>query len=112
MIVELYGLEVFGFHGAYDEEKASGQVFLFDVQLDVGDRGADDDLAGAVDYTEVAAAIRELSDSRRFDLLEALATATADLLHERFRPRRLRVRIRKRPAGLPVEFSAVTVERP
>ena len=112
MIVELYGLEVFGYHGAYDEEKASGQVFLFDVQLDVGDRGADDDLAGAVDYTEVAAAIRELSDARRFDLLEALATATADLLFERFRPRRLRLRIRKRPAGLPVEFSAVTVERP
>jgi dihydroneopterin aldolase len=87
-------------------------VFLFDVQLDVADRGADDDLAGAVDYTEVAAAIRELSDARRFDLLEALATKTADLLFERFRPRRLRVRIRKHPAGLPVEFSAVTVERP
>jgi len=112
VIVELQGLEVFGYHGAYEEEKASGQVFLFDVQLDVGDRGADDDLAAAVDYTEVAAAIRELSDARRFDLLEALATATADLLYERFRPRRLRVRIRKRPAGLPVEFSAVTVERP
>jgi dihydroneopterin aldolase len=112
MIVELYGLEVFGYHGAYEEEKSAGQMFLFDVQLDVGDRGADDDLAGAVDYTEVAAAIRALSDARRFDLLEALATATADALYERFRPRRLRVRIRKRPAGLPVEFSAVTVERP
>jgi dihydroneopterin aldolase len=111
VIVELYGLEVFGYHGAYPEERANGQIFLFDVQLDVGERGADDDLAGAVDYTEVAAAIRELSDARRFDLLEALATATADLLLERFRPRRLRVRIRKRPAGLPVEYSAVTVER-
>jgi dihydroneopterin aldolase len=112
VIVELQGLEVFGHHGAYAEEQRDGQVFLFDVELEVGERGADDRLAGAVDYTEVAAAIAELSGARRFDLLEALATATADLLLERFRPVRVRVRVRKRPAGLPVEHSAVMVERP
>jgi dihydroneopterin aldolase len=112
VIVELQGLEVFGRHGAYPEEQRDGQVFLFDVQLEVGERGADDRLEGAVDYTEVAEAIAELSDARRFDLLEALATATADLLFERFRPERVRVRVRKHPAGLPVEHSAVTVERP
>jgi dihydroneopterin aldolase len=112
MIVELHGLEVFGRHGAYEEEQRDGQVFLFDVELEVGDRGADDRLEGAVDYTEVAAAIREISDAQRFDLLEALATATADELHERFRPERVRVRVRKKPAGLAVEYSAVTAERP
>ena len=58
MIVELHGLEVFGRHGAYEEEQRDGQVFLFDVELEVGDRGADDRLEGAVDYTEVVAAIR------------------------------------------------------
>jgi dihydroneopterin aldolase len=112
MIVEVRGLEVFGRHGAYREEQANGQLFWFDVELEVGDRGADDDLAGAVDYTEVAAAIRTLSDERRFDLLEALATAVADDLVARFRPERLRLRVRKRPAGLAVEHSAVIVERP
>ena len=112
MIVELHGFEVFGRHGAYPEEQRDGQMFLFDVQLEVGERGADDRLEDAVDYTEVAAAIAELSDARRFDLLEALAAATADLLLERFQPERVRVRVRKRPAGLPVEHSAVTVERP
>ena len=112
MIVELHGLEVFGYHGAYAEEQRDGQRFWFDVELDVGERGADDDLAGAVDYTRVAAAVREVSDARRFDLLEALATTVADTLFERFAPARVRVRVRKRPADLPVEFSAVTVERP
>ena len=112
MIVELRGLEVFGYHGAYAEERADGQPFWFDVELEVGDRGADDRLEDAIDYTEVAAAIRALSDARRFDLLEALATAVADDLYARFRPEHLRLRIRKRPAGLPVEYSAVTVERP
>jgi len=112
LIVELVGLEVFGYHGAYDEERRDGQAFWFDVELDVGDRGANDRLDEAVDYTQVADAIRELSDARRFDLLEALATSVADALYERFRPNRLRLRVRKRPAGLPVEHSAVTVERP
>jgi dihydroneopterin aldolase len=112
MIVELIGLEVFGRHGAYDEEKRDGQLFLFDVELEVGERGASDRLDEALDYTKVAAAIRELSDTRRFDLIEALATATADLLYERFAPERVRVRVRKRPAGLKVEHSAAIVERP
>jgi dihydroneopterin aldolase len=112
MIVELHGLEVFGYHGAYEEEQRDGQLFLFDVQLDVGDRGADDVLETAVDYTHVAAKIRELSDARRFGLLEALASSIADALYEQFEPRRLKLRVRKQPAGLGVEHSAVIVERP
>jgi dihydroneopterin aldolase len=112
MIVELKGLEVFGHHGAYEEERRRGQPFWFDVELEVGDRGADDELAHAVDYTKVAAAIRELSDGREFRLLEALATAVADDLVARFPVERAVVRVRKRPAGLPVEHSAVTARRP
>ena len=54
-------------------------------------------------------------NERRFDLLEALATAVADALVERFSPESVVVRVRKphvRPAGLEVEYSAVTVARP
>jgi dihydroneopterin aldolase len=114
MKVELRGVELHGFHGAYAEEQRDGQRFLYDVELEVGERGADDDLAHAVDYTEVAAAIREVNE-QRFDLLEALATTLADTLLERFAPESVLVRVRKpevRPAGLTVEFSAVTVRRP
>jgi 7,8-dihydroneopterin aldolase/epimerase/oxygenase len=112
MIVELKGLEVFGHHGAYEEEQRDGQLFLWDVQLDVGERGADDDLETAIDYTRVAARIRELSDARRFDLIEALATHVADALFAEFAPARLKVRVRKQPAGLGVEYSAAIVSRP
>ena len=92
---------MFGYHGVEEEEQRLGQLFLFDVELEVGERGADDRLENAVDYTQVAAAIRELSNARRFDLLEALATAVADALYERFAPERVRVRVRKPrgPAG-------------
>jgi dihydroneopterin aldolase len=112
--VELRGLELHGFHGAYAHEARDGQLFVYDVELEVGERGADDELAHAVDYTEVAAAIREVNE-RRFRLLEALASTLADTLLERFAAERVLVRVRKPevvPAGLQVEFSAVTVERP
>ena len=115
MIVELAGLHVFGYHGVEEDEQRLGQMFLFDVRLEVGDRGASDRLAEALDYTEVASAIRELSGAERFDLLEALATRTADMLMARFAPERLTLRIRKpqvKPAGMTVDYSAVTVERP
>jgi dihydroneopterin aldolase len=115
LILELRGLHVFGYHGVEEEEKRLGQLFLFDLELEVGKRGADDKLENAIDYTQVASTIRELSNERRFNLLEALATAAADLIYERFAPERVRVRVRKpqvKPAGMTVEFSAVTVERP
>jgi 7,8-dihydroneopterin aldolase/epimerase/oxygenase len=113
--VELHGLEVFGRHGATDEEREQGQVFLYDVQLDVPDAALSDRLEDAVDYVEVAQCIREVSDGRRFTLLEALAAATADEIVSRFPVTRVRVRVRKRdvrPAGLAVEWTAATVERP
>jgi dihydroneopterin aldolase len=112
--VELYGLHVFGYHGVEDEEQRLGQLFLYDLELEVGDRGASDRIEDAVDYREVALAVREVSE-RRFALLEALASAVADALHERFALEWVRVRVRKpqvKPAGLTVEYSAVTVERP
>ena len=114
MKVELQGLELHGRHGVEAAEQEQGQLFLYDVALEVGDRGANDRLAEAVDYTLVAAAVREVNE-RRFDLLEALASAVADTLLERFQPESVRVRVCKpqaKPAGLTVEFSAVTVSRP
>ena len=101
--VEVRDLRVFGRHGVHAEERARGQDFVFDVELEVGERGTGDRLQEAVDYVEVAHAVREVSDGRQYALLEALASAVADELERRFAPERLRVRVRKpevRPAGL------------
>ena len=114
MKLELQGLHVFGYHGVEEEEQRLGQLFLYDVELQVGDRGADDRIEGAVDYRQVVEAIREVS-AHRFALIEALATAVADTLVDRFPVESVRVRVRKpqvKPAGMTVEYSAVTVERP
>ena len=91
MKVELRGLELHGHHGVLEEERRDGQRFVYDVELEVGERGASDRIEDAVDYREVAAAVREVDDARQFRLLEALATAVADdarrALPGRARPR-------------------------
>ncbi|HWB23424.1 MAG TPA: dihydroneopterin aldolase [Gaiellaceae bacterium] len=114
MIVELRGLAIFGHHGAGEEERDRGQVFLYDLELEVGERGLSDRIEDAVDYRDVASATKEVSESHRFHLLEALAPAVADALVARFPVEWVRVRVRKpevRPIGLEVEYSGVTVER-
>ena len=113
MIVELRGLELHGFHGVLDEEAERGQRFLFDLRLEVGDAGLSDEIDDAVDYRDVVAAVREVSDGTRFRLLEALAAAVADALLERFPVASVRLRVRKPDVelALPVEHAAVVVER-
>ncbi len=112
--VEVTGLRVFGRHGVYAEERERGQDFVFDVELEVGERGASDRLDDAVDYVEVVRAVREVSGARAYALLEALASAVADDLVRRFAPERLRVRVTKpevRPDGLEGTVG-VSVTRP
>jgi dihydroneopterin aldolase len=109
--IELYGLELRGYHGVLEEERRDGQRFLYDIWLDVGDGVASDRIEDAADYREVIACVREVNDVPR-QLLETLAAAVADALLARFDLERLRVRVRKPDVALPVEFSAVTVERP
>jgi dihydroneopterin aldolase len=109
--VELRGLEVFGHHGATEEEQEAGQTLLWDVSWSSGEPAADD-LSETVDYEEVASCVREVSDSRRFKLLESLAAAAADTVVDRFGVEHVRVRVRKTALDLPVEYSAATVERP
>ena len=114
VVVELHGLEVFGYHGVREEERRDGRTFVYDVLFEVSDAVLSDRLEAGVDYRDVAARVREVSDSRSFQLIEALAGAVADALFEAFPVQRVRVRVRKpgvRPSGLQTEFSAATVER-
>ena len=112
--VELHALEVPGRHGVEEHERMTDRVFLWDVWLDVPDAALSDRIEDAVDYRDVAACIAEVSGSRSFRLLEALAAAAADAIVSRFGVEAARVRVRKprlQVAGLELAESAAAVER-
>ena len=112
--LEVYGLEVFGYHGALEVERRVGQTFVFDLVLRLTADPTSDDLAETVDYRQVVACVREISDRAPVRLLETLAAAVADELMASFSLDGVRVRVRKPQVQLerPVDFTAATVERP
>jgi dihydroneopterin aldolase len=114
MKIELVGIQLRGYHGATEEERERGQRFLFDVELDVGEQGRSDKIEDAVDYRDVVACVRELSDGHAYHLLEALASTLADELIARFPVESVFVRVRKPEVVLdpPVEYAAVSATRP
>jgi dihydroneopterin aldolase len=113
--VEVLGIELAGYHGVLEEERARGQRFLVDVWLEPADDRAarSDRIEDAVDYRKVVELVRQVSESRAFYLLEALATAVADRLVAELPVDGVRVRVRKPDVvlELPVEHAAVSVER-
>lgn len=112
--LEIEGLVITGYHGATEQEQREGQRFVYDVTLAIHDAGVrTDDLRDTVDYTKIVACLLEVSNSRRFNLIEALAASAADAIVERFPVARVRVRVRKPEVRLDaaVEYTAATVER-
>ena len=112
--LELRGLEVPGRHGVEEEERTADRPFLYDLFMDVGDAALSDRIEDAIDYRDVAACVREVSDARSYHLIEALAAAVADALVARFALGWVRVRIRKPGlvvAGLQLAESVAVVER-
>ena len=112
VVVELAGLQVPGRHGVEEWERQSVQPFSYDIWLELPEPAADR-VEETADYRAVVELVREVSESRRFQLLEALAAAVAEALMERFPLERTRVRVRKPQVRLdaPVGYSAATVER-
>ena len=52
--IELTGLECFGYHGVFEEEKKTGQPFIVDVTCWLDTAGIEDDLSRTVNYAELA----------------------------------------------------------
>jgi dihydroneopterin aldolase len=114
MTIELRAIELHAFHGVLERERAEGQRFLVDLELDVADpsAAASDRIEDAVDYRDVVAVVVEVVEGEPHNLLESLAAALARALVARFALTRVRVRVRKPDVVLdrPLEHAAVVVE--
>ena len=110
MRIEIEGITLRGLHGVLDHERRDGQVFSFDVALELAEP-AEDDIDATVDYRDVVACVRETSDGRAFQLLESLAAEVAGELMRRFPLSGATVRVGKPELELEGGHATVTVER-
>ncbi|MDO5032262.1 dihydroneopterin aldolase [Corynebacterium sp.] len=108
--IELTGLECFGYHGVFAEEKREGQPFIVDVTcwLDFQDSG--DDLNKTVNYAELAELAAGIVEGPGRDLIETVANEVAEAAMQRFDLlHAVEVRIHKPQAPIPRTFHDVAV---
>ena len=114
--IELKGIEAFGYHGVFPEEKRDGQTFYADIcaELDLEAASNSDDLNDTVDYAAMIELVIEDIQSEPCDLIEHLAGRIADRILFQFnRINRVSVTIHKPSApvkGIVLDI-AVTIER-
>lgn len=102
-----------GTHGVLEQEQHQPQPFEIDVELllNLQPAGIDDDLSKTVDYGQVFEVCRQIVESTRFNLVEALAEAIAHEVLADFPPvTEVGVRVRKPNAPIEGTFDWVGVE--
>ncbi|MEE9254888.1 MAG: dihydroneopterin aldolase [Pseudomonadales bacterium] len=94
-------------------EREVRQTLILDLELgiDAARAGANDALEETLDYAEVARLVTEFVEQSEFQLLERLAQAVAELLHERLAPPWVRIRIAKPGAIANAQEAGVVIER-
>jgi dihydroneopterin aldolase len=104
-----------GIHGVYPEEQLAPQPFEVDVELafNLQPAGLNDDIAQSIDYARVYETCRQIVESTRFNLIEAIAEAIAHELLAEFPAREVTVRVRKPKVKLggPLRAAGVEIRR-
>ncbi|MHC5653073.1 dihydroneopterin aldolase [Stappia sp.] len=111
--IHLEDLAYFAFHGLHDEEARLGQRFIVDLTcwVDLGPASRTDKYADTVCYATLTRAIENVVTTARFNLIERLAGAIAEAVFATDeRIERLRVRVHKPGAPLPIASGRVSVE--
>jgi dihydroneopterin aldolase len=109
--IRLSGIEVFAHHGVFDHERADGQLFVVDVdvEVDATAAAASDALEDTLDYGALASAVRDAVAGEPLNLLEALALRVLRAIFVFDQAHAARVTIHKPSAPMPVTLAGVSV---
>ncbi len=76
----IQNLELFGFHGVYDEEKSIGQKFIVEakISLDLSEAGETDNLQSGIHYGQLCHELQEVFNKTKHNLIERAATVLCE----------------------------------
>lgn len=113
--VAVTGLECFGYHGVFPEERQNGQRFVVDLEMTLIETSSTDSdhLADTVDYEGIAEAVAAILEGPPVNLLEHLAALVAARVMTEPRVHDVVVTVRKPEVKLarPVTETSVTLRR-
>lgn len=112
-VIKIENLEVYAYHGVFEEEKKAGQKFYINAKLftDLSKSGKSDSLGDSTHYGEVCLQIEKSMTGQSYDLIERAAQRVAEdiLLHFPL-IRKVTLELRKPFAPIPMKFESVSVE--
>ena len=109
----LSNLGFYGYHGVLEAEKVLGQKFFIDMELylDTKEAGQTDDMNKSVSYADVYNLVKDITENKRFDLIEALAENIACEVLDKFSLiQGIMVRVKKPEAPVSGIFDYFAVE--
>jgi dihydroneopterin aldolase len=112
-VIRIEGIEAFGYHGVFPQEKREGQTFLVDVDIETSfdEAIAHDDVAYTVDYGVVAERVAEIIQGEPADLIETVCDRIVTMVLSLERVKATRVTIHKPQAPISIPFAGVSVSR-
>ncbi len=110
--IKIENLEIYAYHGVFQEEKQNGQPFYLNVTMhtDLRKAGMTDDLTASTHYGEVALLLKEKMTEASYDLIEKAAEVCAEAILLNFPLiRSVDLEVRKPKAPIPMTFESVSV---
>jgi dihydroneopterin aldolase len=109
--ITLTGLRASAFHGVFEEERRTGQIFIIDVTVFLDLRGAatSDDLERTIHYGVLAEQVVNAVQSDPVDLIETVAERVAHVALSHQAAQHVTVTVHKPNAPITVPFDDVSV---
>lgn len=106
-------IAIYAFHGMHPEEERLGQRFFVSLEAyaDLRKAGETDNYKKTICYARLTEIVTEMSTSRRFHIIEALAeTIAGEILTSLPKVEKIVVRVEKPAAPIPAIIDNVAVE--
>jgi dihydroneopterin aldolase len=115
-LIRISGIKAFGYHGVFETERASGQDFYVDIELEVDLTRASvsDDVKDTINYAEVTDIVVKEITTNPVSLIEKLAGRIAERIKVTFaQAARVTVTVHKpqAPVSAQVKDISVTISR-
>lgn len=111
----LKDFEVKACHGCNPEEKTNPQRFLFTAEIfyDFSQAAKTDDLTKIISYSDVKKTLKSFCENNCFNLIETLATRSAELLLKKYPCQKVVLTLKKPDAPMSgvFDYAAVQVEK-
>ena len=110
--IKIENLEIYAYHGVFQEEKEKGQPFYLNVTMhtDLRLAGQTDDLTKSTHYGEVALLLKKKMTETSYDLIERAAEVCAEAILLKFPLiKEVDLEVRKPKAPIPMTFESVSV---